>query len=108
MRDYWFAECIPCRWETKHDDQDSAIRAAEDHVSDFHRGVPPEVRGREFMGHVQNRTETSPSDSTFQPAVPPYLNALHDVSGVSGNTEWPIELAPTAGDTPGGGESGNT
>lgn len=60
MADFWFAECLPCKWEEKHTDQDSAIHAAEEHVFLNHRHVPPEVRGAKFMGHVQNRTETSP------------------------------------------------
>lgn len=108
MRDYWFAECIPCRWETKHDDQDSAIRAAEDHVSDFHRGVPSEVRGREFMGHVQNRTETSPPMAELRvgPTVRTVMKPTDTLPPVL--RDWPQQLAPTAGETPGGGESGNT
>jgi len=56
VADKWFAECIPCKWETQHDDEDSAIRASVKHVNAFHVDIPPEERGAKKMGHVQNRT----------------------------------------------------
>jgi len=64
MADFWYAECIPCKWEEKYSTQDSAIAAAEDHVERKHRGVPSHVRGQQKIGHVQNRTENSVSDPT--------------------------------------------
>jgi hypothetical protein len=68
MRDFWYAECVPCKWITAHTTQDAAIRAAEDHVIELHRNVPSEVRGREYIGHVQNRTENA--YATAQPSAP--------------------------------------
>ncbi len=59
MRDFWFAECLPCKWERKCETQDVAIRAAEDHVFIKHRDVPSAVRADLKMGHVQNRTENA-------------------------------------------------
>jgi hypothetical protein len=59
MADFWFAECIPCQWEEKHTTQDAAIAAAEDHVFDNHRKVPSAERGKQKIGHVQNRTENA-------------------------------------------------
>lgn len=68
MRDFWYAECIPCGWSSKHDDQGAAIKAAEDHVFSLHRDVPSEVRGAQFMGHVINRTENH--YAVQQPSAP--------------------------------------
>jgi len=63
---FWFAECVPCKWETRHDDQDSAIRAAELHVLDHHSdlfGLPSDVRSRQMaadrIAHVQLRDENA-------------------------------------------------
>lgn len=59
MADYWYAECLPCKWRHRYTAQDSAIIAAEDHVYTFHRDVAPAVRGRDYIGHVQNRSENA-------------------------------------------------
>ena len=56
MRDYWIAECLPCKWETRHDTQDAAITAAEGHVDSLHRHVQPIARAQKYMGHVTQRT----------------------------------------------------
>lgn len=78
MSDYWFAECHPCAWETKHTSQDAAIRAAEDHVIDHHRDVPSHIRGLEKIGHVQNRSENAFSTpSATSPATPQQANEVN-------------------------------
>lgn len=68
--DRWFAECRPCAWQTDHDTQDEAIRAAEDHVFANHRDTPPQKRAVDGIGHVQNRTmgavQDQPAGSTSE------------------------------------------
>jgi len=58
-RDFWYAECAPCKWQEKHETQDEAIAAAEDHVFLKHRNVHSTTRAAERMGLVQNRTENA-------------------------------------------------
>jgi len=62
----WFAECVPHKWEMRHDEQDAAISAAEQHVLDEHRdlfSLPGDVRSRQMseqrIGHVQLRDENA-------------------------------------------------
>lgn len=105
MRDYWYAECIPCGWSTHHDNQDAAIKAAEDHVFSTHRDVPPAVRGEKFIGHVINRTENA--YAVQQPSAP-----AQDAQAGSTVFSWqpaapaPAQLtaqSPSATGTPGDG-----
>lgn len=67
MADTWFAECLPCKWEEKHDSQLGAIEAATDHVFASHRDVIPQQRAALKMGHVQLRGDESPP---AQPQLP--------------------------------------
>lgn len=75
MADKWVAECLPCRWETRHDDEDAAIAAAEDHVFTLHRKMRAVERSAARVGHVQNRTVTdlgeSASGATADHGAPP-------------------------------------
>jgi hypothetical protein len=68
MPDKWFAECLPCRWEDKHDSQMGAIDAAVNHVMEKHRNVLPEQRAGKKIGHVQLRTEETPPAEPQPPA----------------------------------------
>lgn len=73
MHDWWYAECGPCKWREQYDTQDSAIRAAEDHVYSLHRDIPPAVRAEKVIGHVQNRT-----DNAVGSEMPQASQELHD------------------------------
>jgi hypothetical protein len=53
----WFAECVPCKWRTAHDNEDAAIAAAEEHVGLHHAKVAPLIRAQQRIGHVQLRGE---------------------------------------------------
>lgn len=75
--DYWFAECLPCKWEARipygfySGEQDDAIALAEEHIEKFHRGVKSHDRARLYIGHVQLRTSSAlppPLDPTPKPA----------------------------------------
>jgi hypothetical protein len=61
MSDKWFAECLLCKWEASFVQQDDAVTAASDHVANLHHEIPVVDRARDKIGHVQLRTETSPS-----------------------------------------------
>jgi hypothetical protein len=65
VRDFWFAECVPCHWQEKYFDQDSAIHAVEDHIADHHARTSSQERLKQGIGHVQNRTEIA--TATLQP-----------------------------------------
>src|SRR5271157_3852431 len=56
MADKWIAECIPCGWRKHHEVQDDAIADVEEHIADYHHGVPAVVRAQKKIGHVQFRT----------------------------------------------------
>lgn len=55
--DYWFAECLPCKWQTKHDTQDAALKAATEHIWDNHKYLTPKEQVDRKIGHVQLRHE---------------------------------------------------
>lgn len=61
---YWYAECVPCRWQESFDEEDSAIIAAEVHTRTEHMSlfsISSDARSRkmadERIGHVQLRDE---------------------------------------------------
>lgn len=84
MADYWYAECAPCKWREQYSTQDSAIRAAEDHVYSLHRDIPPAVRAEKVIGHVQNRTENAVGTEFAQSAEQPAVQAsVPDATGHS-------------------------
>jgi len=104
VADKWFSECLPCGWETQHDDEDSAIRAAVKHVNSLQSETPPEVRGDKKMGHVQSRTvgalatQLSPA-----PAPAPALPGEGAMSGSSATSQAP-EHSPVIDITTASGE----
>lgn len=80
--DKWVAECLPCKWQTLHDDENAAIGAAEAHVAATHPTVKPVDRAAQYMGHVQNRTVPPPS-----PVSPSLDTAPPATTGVSGASD---------------------
>lgn len=54
--DQWVAECAPCQWSERFDDQEPAITAATDHALDHHRELNNQERARQRIGHVQLRS----------------------------------------------------
>lgn len=70
MRDFWIAECVPCKWETRHDTEELAIADAEAHVDALHRKIHPLVRAQKYMGHVTQRTVMEPGDEPEPIAAP--------------------------------------
>lgn len=70
MKDFCIAECLPCKWEERHDTQQDAVIAAEKHVRAYHIDVPPEIRGKEKMGHVQWRTCMTKLEMSAQQPAP--------------------------------------
>src|SRR2546422_7125383 len=107
--DFWFAECLPCRWETRipytgaAGEQDLAITAAEEHIAEFHARVKPDDRRKRYIGHVQLRTETAlppPLDPTPQ-SVAPSIPTKQFVLSTASVQELRAELAlrgPEQGD----------
>src|SRR6266702_1407831 len=80
---FWFAECVPCKWETRHDEQDPAIRAAELHVLDHHSDLfspPSDVRSRQMaaqrIAHVQLRDENAIAAGVSSGVAAPAAEAL--------------------------------
>lgn len=72
MRDFWIAECVPCKWEEQYTTEDSAIAAAENHVLAAHQRVPSLKRAQQRMGHVTQRTILDPQDTIdLVPAAQP-------------------------------------
>jgi len=77
INDFWFAECLPCRWEVKvpyagaAGEEDQAIAAAEEHIAAAHPGVLPAERRARFIGHVQLRGYTGALAPPDQPEPPP-------------------------------------
>ncbi len=78
--DYWFAECLPCKWEERithlgrAGEQDAAIAAAEAHVQEHHPRLSGLERAKRYMGHVQLRSENAyppPLDPTPRPDASP-------------------------------------
>ena len=94
MADKWFSECLPCGWETQHDDEDSAIRAAVKHVNSLHSETPPEIRGAKKIGHVQSRTVGALA--TQSPLTPAPASHGADASevGASGSSSPAPEHTP--------------
>ncbi len=104
----WFAECVPHKWETRHDEQDAAIRAAEQHVLDEHRDLftlPGDVRSRQMseqrIGHVQLRDENAiaagvstgapaPAESTEPAFIDEEL--AHEEAMLAKHAEWVASL----------------
>ena len=104
----WFAECVPCKWETRHDEQDAAIRDVERHVLDVHRDLftlAGDVRSRQMaeqrIGHVQLRDENAtaagvsagapaPAESTAQAFIDEELAREEDM--LAKHAEWVASL----------------
>ncbi len=62
---WWYAECLPCSWETTHATEDAAIFAAETHIYGSHPelfSMPSNERSllqvEKKIGHVQLRADT--------------------------------------------------
>ncbi len=68
MANLWHAECIPCGWVETYTEEDSAIRAAEDHASSEHPHVTSKERTSKYMGHVQMR-DTSAAPLSILPVA---------------------------------------
>jgi hypothetical protein len=92
MRDWWYAECIPCGWQQRFTSQDSAIGAAEEHVFDKHRRVPNYERGEKKIGHVQNRTESVVSNERAPSLEAPPLTL--EAAAVEPSVEPAPEMRP--------------
>ncbi len=106
--DFWFAECLPCKWEKRipytgaAGEQDLAIAAAEEHVTEAHPRVKPFDRAKAYMGHVQLRTESAlppPLDPTPRP-TPPSVPTKEFILSTASVEELRNELAARGADEP--------
>jgi len=71
IKDFWFAECAPCKWQEQHATEDDAITAAEEHVMHHHKKMRPTERAEKRVGHVQNRTDNALGTEVVEtPAAP--------------------------------------
>lgn len=73
--DQWVAECAPCKWSERFDDQEPAITAATDHALDQHRELNNQERARQRIGHVQLRSPNTIATLEFEPELEPEAEA---------------------------------
>lgn len=81
MADFWFAECLPCKWQAKYPSESDAIFAAEDHIAEFHVKVPAKERAEKRIGHVQLRSEDA--IGTAAPVFPVDPQPVEQTAGES-------------------------
>ncbi len=105
--DYWFAECVPCKWQTKHGKQDAAIASAEMHVADYHARVPAAERAQKVMGHVQLRGEDA-MGYEFPQAQAQKEAAERSTTALAHGTENPPAEIQQVGGNPVAGTTGET
>jgi hypothetical protein len=92
VADFWFAECLPCKWQVTYDTEDEAISAAEEHVSANHAKVPAREKVEQRMGHVQLRGE-----NTVGAAVKSFADPAAEATPASAGSE-PAPAGPLADD----------
>lgn len=98
--DKWHAECLPCKWLELYDEQQDAIDAVEEHVHALHWKVPPEERGRLYMGHVQCRTVGAVQHPKDAPREDNPVNVASFPGDGAANIESARAAAGTAPDVP--------